>query len=79
VDEITEELAIHYAVVRREFIRATEEQLVERMLDRLDERQQLELAAQALSYTEEPGSRRDLARVAVANFVRAWEGDPDAS
>ena len=47
VDEITEELAIQYAVVRREFIRATEDQLVERMLDRLDERQQLELAAQA--------------------------------
>jgi len=33
VDEITEELAIQYAVLRREFIRATDEQIVERMLD----------------------------------------------
>lgn len=79
VDEITEELAIQYAVVRREFIRATEDQLIEGMLDRLTESQLLELAAQALSFTEEPGSRRDLARLAVRNFVRAWEGDPNAT
>ena len=78
VDEITEELAIQYAVVRREFIRATDDQIVERMLDRLNEQQQLELASQALSYSDQPGSRRDLARLAVRNFVRAWEGDPDA-
>lgn len=79
VDELTEELAIQYAVVRREFIRATEDQIVERMLDRLSEQQQLELAAQALSYSDQPGSRRDLARLAVRNFVRAWEGDQDTS
>ncbi len=79
VDEISEELAIQYAVVRREFLRATEEQVVERMLDRLTETQLLELAAQALSWTEEPASRRELARLAVRNFVNAWEGDPDAS
>lgn len=79
VDEISEELAIQYAVVRREFLRATEEQIVERMLDRLTDAQQLELAAQALSWSEQPGSRRDLARLAVRNFVSAWEGDPDAS
>lgn len=79
VDEISEDLAIQYAVVRREFLRATEDQVVERMLDRLTESQLLELAAQALSWTEAPGSRRDLARLAVRNFVSAWEGDPDAS
>lgn len=79
VDEITEELAIQYAVVRREFLRATEDQVVERMLDRFTEQQQLELAAQALSWSEQPGSRRDLARLAVPNFVSAWEGDPDAT
>ena len=79
VDEITEELAIQYAVVRREFIRATEDQIVERMLDRLNEQQQLELAAQALTWSQQPGTRRDLARLAVRNFVIAWEGDPDAS
>ncbi|MBA3338697.1 MAG: hypothetical protein H0T54_02925 [Geodermatophilaceae bacterium] len=79
MDEISEELAIQYAVVRREFLRATEEQVVERMLDRLTETQLLELAAQALSWTEEPASRRELARLAVRNFVNAWEGDPDAS
>jgi hypothetical protein len=78
MDEITEELAIQYAVVRREFIRAGGEEIVERILDRLDDKQQLELAAQALSYTEQPGGRRELARLAVANFVTAWEGDPDA-
>jgi len=79
VDEITEDLAIQYAVVRREFIRATHEQIVEAILDRLTDQQQLELAAQALSYTEEPGNRRDLARLAVGNFVIAWEGEPDTS
>lgn len=79
MDEISEALAIEYAVVRREFLRATSDQIAERMLDRLSERQQLELAAQALSWSEEPGSRRDLARLAVRNFVDAWEGDPDAS
>ncbi len=77
--DISEELAIQYAVVRREFLRATGDQIVERMLDRLDEAQQLELASQALTWSEEPGSRRDLARLAVRNFVDAWEGDPDAS
>lgn len=77
--KISEELAIQYAVVRRDDLRASEEQVVERMLDRLTEAQQLELAAQALSWTEEPGSRRDLARLAVQNFVTAWEGDPDSS
>ncbi|MDQ3054642.1 MAG: hypothetical protein M3R66_12775 [Actinomycetota bacterium] len=77
--DISEELAIQYAVVRREFLRATGDQIVERMLDRLDEAQQLELASQALTWSEQPGSRRDLARLAVRNFVDAWEGDPDAS
>ena len=77
--DISEELAIQYAVVRREFLRATGDQIVERMLDRLDEAQQLELASQALAWSEQPGSRRDLARLAVRNFVDAWEGDPDAS
>lgn len=77
--DISEELAIQYAVVRREFLRATGDQIVERMLDRLDEGQQLELASQALTWSEQPGSRRDLARLAVRNFVDAWEGDPDAS
>jgi len=77
--DISEELAIQYAVVRREFLRATGDQIVERMLDRLDEGQQLELASQALTWSERPGSRRDLARLAVRNFVDAWEGDPDAS
>ncbi len=77
--DISEELAIQYAVVRREFLRATGDQIVERMLDRLDEAQQLELASQALTWSEEPGSRRDLARLAVRNFVDAWEGDADAS
>ncbi|MDQ3733388.1 MAG: hypothetical protein M3400_05200 [Actinomycetota bacterium] len=79
MDEISEELAIQYAVVRREYLRASEEQIVDRILDRLTEAQQLELAAQALSWTEEPASRRELARLAVQNFVSAWEGDPDAS
>ncbi|MGI8722077.1 MAG: hypothetical protein ACR2JG_07600 [Geodermatophilaceae bacterium] len=77
--DISEELAIEYAVVRREFLRATQDQIVERMLDRLNEVQQLELASQALTWSEEPDSRRDLARSAVRNFVKAWEGDPDAS
>ncbi|MBA3367201.1 MAG: hypothetical protein H0T99_00730 [Geodermatophilaceae bacterium] len=77
--DISEELAIEYAVVRREFLRATQDQIVERMLDRLDEAQQLELASEALTWSEQPGSRRDLARLAVRNFVEAWEGDPDAS
>jgi hypothetical protein len=77
--DISEELAIEYAVVRREFLRATQDQIVERMLDRLNEARQLELASQALTWSEQPGSRRDLARLAVRNFVEAWEGDPDAS
>ena len=79
MDELSEELAIQYAVVRREYLRASEEQVVERMLDRLTEAQQLALAAQALSWTEEPGTRRELARLAVQNFVKAWEGDPDSA
>ncbi len=77
--DISEELAIEYAVVRREFLRATQDQIVERMLDRLDEARQLELASQALTWSEQPGTRRDLARLAVRNFVEAWDGDPDAS
>lgn len=79
MDEISEELAIQYAVVRREFIRATEDQIVDRMLDRFTDAQQLELASQALTWSEEPGTRRDLARLAVRNFVKAWEGGADAS
>lgn len=77
--EISEELVIEYAVVRREYLRASQDEIVERMLDRLSETQQLELAAQALSWSEEPDSRRELARLAVRNFVIAWEGEPEDS
>ncbi|MEJ7771877.1 MAG: hypothetical protein WKF51_08235 [Geodermatophilaceae bacterium] len=76
--EITEELAMHYAVARRDRPLASSDQIAERMLGWLTEDQELQLASQAQLWSAEQASTRELALLAVRNFVEAWEGDPDA-
>ncbi len=66
--DIHEELVIQYALARRERLRADAEEIAERT-----DEQHLVLAGDALLWSQELTSRRDLALLAVRNFVLAME------
>ena len=75
--DINEELAVQYAVVRRVRPTANTDEIAERIVDRLGDDEHLALAQEALLWHHEPADRRDLALMAVRNFVLAMESGPD--
>jgi len=70
------ELAAHYAQARRQRPLATTEQIVTRIVEWLTDDELLVLAEEALSWHQEPAGRRELALLAVRNFVAAMEDAP---
>ncbi len=75
--DINEELAIQYALARRARPTADVDQIAERITERLGDDEHLALAEEALLWSQEPAGRRELALMAVRNFVLAMESDPD--
>ena len=69
-------LAMHYAQARRQRPTASREQVAARILEWLTDDELLELAEEALGWHQEPAGRRELALLAVRNFVAAMEDDP---
>lgn len=67
------ELAAHYAQARRQRPLATAEQIATRIVEWLTEDELLVLAEEALGWHQEPAGRRELALLAVRNFVAAME------
>ncbi|HEV2088509.1 MAG TPA: hypothetical protein VGR21_09370 [Cryptosporangiaceae bacterium] len=74
---INEELSMEYAMARRLLPGATVDQIAERITGRLTAEQHLVLAQDTLLWHEEPADRRELALIAVRNFVLAIESDPE--
>ncbi len=77
VHGINEELSMEYAMARRQLPMATADEIARRITARLSTAQHRTLAEDALLWHQEPASRRDLALMAVRNFVLAIETDPD--
>ncbi|MCA1674631.1 MAG: hypothetical protein LC799_21380 [Actinobacteria bacterium] len=75
--DINEELAVQYAMARRARPTATADEIAERITERLGDDEHLALAEEALLWSQEPAGRRELALMAVRNFVLAMESDPD--
>ncbi|MDQ3885533.1 MAG: hypothetical protein M3308_00590 [Actinomycetota bacterium] len=75
--DINEELAVQYAVVLRARPTANADEIAERIIDRLGKDEHLALAEEALLWHHEPADRRELALMAVRNFVLAMESGPD--
>ncbi len=75
--DINEELAVQYALARRARPTADVDQIAERIIERLGDDEHLALAEEALLWSQEPAGRRELALMAVRNFVLAMESDPD--
>ncbi len=70
------ELATHYAQARRQRPLATSEQIAARIVEWLTDDELLLLAEEALGWHQEPAGRRELALMAVRNFVAAMEEGP---
>lgn len=70
------ELAAHYAQARRQRPLATAEEIATRIVEWLTDDELLVLAEEALCWHQEPGGRRELALLAVRNFVAAMEDGP---
>lgn len=77
MDSVNSQLAIEYAMARRQYPAVTTEEIVKRLTERLTAEQELSLAEDALLWHHEPASRPELALMAVRNFVLAIEADPD--
>lgn len=75
--DIHQELAIQYALMRREYPRDDTEKIAQRVAARLDEHQRLALAEEALIWSDETADSDELALAAVRNFVLAMEADPN--
>lgn len=75
--DINEELAVQYALARRARPTANVEEITERITERLGDDEHLALAEEALLWSQKPAGRRELALMAVRNFVLAMEGGPD--
>ncbi|MGH3622977.1 MAG: hypothetical protein ACRDQ5_14465 [Sciscionella sp.] len=73
--DIHQELAIQYALMRREYPRDDAEKIAKRVTARLDEHQRLVLAEEAMIWSDEAADREELALAAVRNFVLAMETD----
>lgn len=76
MDGINEQLSIEYAVTRRQFPRATIDEVAAAIVDRLSAEQLLALAEEALLWHHETASRRELALLTARNFALAIESDP---
>lgn len=72
-DEVNEELAIQYALARRQRPLASPEEIAEVVLSRLSDEEQLILAGDALLWNEESAGRHDLALHTVLAYVRDIE------
>ena len=72
-DEVNEELAIQYAMARRQRPFGSAEEIAEMVLSRLSEEEQLVLASDALLWNEACPSRRDLARQVIVAYVHDIE------
>ena len=78
-NEINEELAIQYAVARRQLPGADEAEIARRMAQRLSVEYQLRLADEARLWSPDTSDQRELTLLAVRNFVAAMETDPNAT
>lgn len=74
--DVNEELAVEYALARRALPSADADEIALWITQRLTGDQQLALAQDALLWHHEPADRRELALMAVRNFVLAIESDP---
>ena len=72
-NEINEELAIQYAVARRQLPGADEAEIARRMTQRLSVEYQLRLADEARLWSPDTSDQRELTLLAVRNFVAAME------
>jgi len=70
------ELATHYAQARRQRPQASADEIATRIVEWLTEEELLDLAEEALGWHQEPAGRRELALLAVRNFVAAIEDGP---
>lgn len=70
------ELAAHYAQARRQRPLAPAEDIATRIIEWLTDDELLVLAGEALGWHQEPAGRRELALLAVRNFVAAMEDGP---
>lgn len=70
------ELARHYAQARRQRPLASADEIATRIVEWLTDDELLDLAEEALGWHQEPAGRRDLALLAVRNFVAAMEDGP---
>lgn len=75
--DVHDELAVQYALARRQRPLADAEEIADVVTGRLSPEHQLRLASDALLWTEEPAGRRELARHAVLAFVLEIETGPD--
>jgi hypothetical protein len=76
--EVNEELAIQYAMARRQRPLASVEEVAELMLSRLGDEEQLVLASDAMLWNDDSSDRLDLARQTVLGYIRDIETDFEA-
>lgn len=69
-------LATHYAQARRQRPLASADEIATRIVEWLTDDELLDLAEEALGWHQEPAGRRELALLAVRNFVAAIEDAP---
>jgi hypothetical protein len=75
--DVNEELAIQYAMARRQHPLADIEEIADIVLSRLSDEEQLVLAGDALLWIEGCSGRRELARHVVVSYVRDIEAGRD--
>lgn len=78
-EEVNEELAIQYAMARRQRPHAGVEEIAEVVLSRLSDEERLVLAGDALLWSEVSTGVRDLAHQTVLVYVRDIEAGPDGA
>jgi hypothetical protein len=78
IDDHNDDLATQYVLARRLRPDLEGQELARLIVSRLSEDQILNLAGEALTWTQHPTDREELAMRYVENFVLAMESDPDA-
>jgi len=74
--KVNEEMAMQYAMARRQFPTADTERIIDTMIKRMGAEGTLSLAAESLVTGDLTASAGDMARQHVRHFVEEMEGGP---